>query len=215
MHGSEALVLASVRGDRAAPAPSLKEARHMALFGQQSRKDEPAPKSEPFPKPETRVEPPPPAPVIPPAPAVTATTRRVEEAPMSMTHAQGFRVDPLRGPDDRGEDRGQRQHPRRRPLQGDRQRQGRADDRARCIHRRRGQGRHRAGRRRGARPPHRELAGGVQGVRHADRRPQGREPDGGGRIEDARQSRVRLEGRGGRSPPPARAEDVLRTRSRR
>ena len=57
----------------------------MALFGQQSRKDEPAPKSEPLPKPETRVEPPPPAPVIPPAPAVTATTRRVEEAPMSMT----------------------------------------------------------------------------------------------------------------------------------
>lgn len=60
----------------------------MALFGQQSRKDEPAPKSEPFPKPETRVEPLS-APVIPPAPAVTATTRRVEEAPMSMTTPKG------------------------------------------------------------------------------------------------------------------------------
>ena len=35
----------------------------MALFGQQSRKDDPVPKSEPFPKPEPRVEPPP-APVI-------------------------------------------------------------------------------------------------------------------------------------------------------
>jgi cytoskeletal protein CcmA (bactofilin family) len=60
----------------------------MALFGQQSRKDEALSKSEPFPKPEPRVEPPP-APVIPPAPAVTATTRRVEEAPMSMTTPKG------------------------------------------------------------------------------------------------------------------------------
>jgi cytoskeletal protein CcmA (bactofilin family) len=54
----------------------------MALFGQQPRKDEPAPKSEPHPKPEPRVEPPP-APVIPTAPPVTVTTRRVEEAPMT------------------------------------------------------------------------------------------------------------------------------------
>jgi cytoskeletal protein CcmA (bactofilin family) len=61
----------------------------MALFGQQSRKDDPVPKSEPFPKPEPRVEPPP-APVIPPAPPVTTTTpRRVEEAPMSMTTPKG------------------------------------------------------------------------------------------------------------------------------
>lgn len=60
----------------------------MALFGQQSRKDEPVSRSEPFPKPEPRVEPPP-APVIPPASAVTATTRRVEEAPMSMTTPKG------------------------------------------------------------------------------------------------------------------------------
>jgi len=62
----------------------------MALFGQQSRKDDPVQKSEPLPKPEPRVEPPPPAPVIPPAPPVTATTpRRVEEAPMSMTTPKG------------------------------------------------------------------------------------------------------------------------------
>ena len=61
----------------------------MALFGQQSRKDEPVPKSEPLPKPEPKIEPPP-APVVPPpAPPVTATTRRVEEAPMSMTTPKG------------------------------------------------------------------------------------------------------------------------------
>ena len=60
----------------------------MALFGQQSRKDEPAPKTEPLPKPEPRIQPPP-APVIPPAPAVTATTRRIEEAPISMTTSKG------------------------------------------------------------------------------------------------------------------------------
>src|SRR5262245_40709887 len=61
----------------------------MALFGQQPRKEEPAPKSEPPPRPPTRIEPPPPAPVIPPAAPVTATTRRAEEAPMSMTHPKG------------------------------------------------------------------------------------------------------------------------------
>jgi cytoskeletal protein CcmA (bactofilin family) len=56
----------------------------MALFGQQPRKDEPVP------KPELRVEPPP-APVSapPPPPPAPATTRRVEEAPMSMTTPKG------------------------------------------------------------------------------------------------------------------------------
>ena len=55
----------------------------MALFGQQ-RKDEPAPKTEP----ESKFEPPL-APVTQPAPPVTATTRRVEEAPISMTTPKG------------------------------------------------------------------------------------------------------------------------------
>ena len=63
----------------------------MALFGQQPRKDEPASKPEP------RVEPPPPPPAAAPhppsashlPPTVPATTRRVEEAPMSMTTPKG------------------------------------------------------------------------------------------------------------------------------
>ena len=62
----------------------------MALFGQQSRKDEPVPKSEPLSRPDHHRIEPPPAPVIPPAPPVTATTRRVEEAPtMSMSTPKG------------------------------------------------------------------------------------------------------------------------------
>jgi cytoskeletal protein CcmA (bactofilin family) len=69
------------------PGAQPKEARHMALFGQQ-RKDEPAPKTEPLPKPESRFEPPL-APVTQPDPPVTATTRRVEEAPISMTTPKG------------------------------------------------------------------------------------------------------------------------------
>jgi cytoskeletal protein CcmA (bactofilin family) len=54
----------------------------MALFGQQSRKDEPIAKAEP------RFEPPPPAPVTPPSP-VAVSPRRAEEAPMSTTTPKG------------------------------------------------------------------------------------------------------------------------------
>jgi cytoskeletal protein CcmA (bactofilin family) len=63
----------------------------MALFGQQPRKDEPVSRPEPVHKPpETRIEPPHSAPVMPPASPVTATTtRRVEEAPMSITAPKG------------------------------------------------------------------------------------------------------------------------------
>jgi cytoskeletal protein CcmA (bactofilin family) len=54
----------------------------MALFGQQPRKDEPVGKPEP------RLEPSA-APVTPPVAPATATTRRVEEAPMSTTTPKG------------------------------------------------------------------------------------------------------------------------------
>jgi cytoskeletal protein CcmA (bactofilin family) len=64
----------------------------MALFGQQSRKDEPIPKPEPrVESPPTPVAAPHPAPPsIPhPPPPAPVTTRRVEEAPMSMTTPRG------------------------------------------------------------------------------------------------------------------------------
>lgn len=55
----------------------------MALFGQQPRRDEPVPKPEP------RLEPLS-APVMPPVtPPAPASTRRVEEAPMSTTSPKG------------------------------------------------------------------------------------------------------------------------------
>lgn len=54
----------------------------MALFGQQPRKEEPAPKPEP------RVEPSPRAPYAAPA-ASPGPTRRAEDTPMSMTNPKG------------------------------------------------------------------------------------------------------------------------------
>jgi cytoskeletal protein CcmA (bactofilin family) len=59
----------------------------MALFGQQSRRDDPQPrKDEPIAKPEPKFEPPPPVTTPPPVPVIT---RRAEEAPMSMTTPKG------------------------------------------------------------------------------------------------------------------------------
>ena len=178
----------------------------MALFGQQPRKDEPVPNPSPESsrrrrrsglriRPHTRS--PPPAPM---------TTRRVEEAPMSMTTPRGSESILSAGLTIEGKIEGNGNIRVAGRFKGNVNVKGEltiepgasidGEVKADTV----------SGRGRGPRAPDRELARGVQGVRHAHRRPEGGEPDGGGRLQDARQGRVRLEGRGSRSPLASRAE---------
>ena len=141
----------------------------MALFGQQSRKDEPVPKSEPIPKPEPRVEPPP-APVIPPAPPVTATTTPTRRGGADVDdHAQGFRIDPLRGPHDRGKIEGNGNIRVAGRFKGNVNVKGELTIEPGASIDGEVKADTRSGGRRGPRAPDRELAGRVQGVGHAHR----------------------------------------------
>ena len=77
----------------------VKEMRTMALFGQQTRKDDGFPRTEDRVEPQVEV-----APYLAPVPHVPA--RSMEDTRPTMTnHAQELRVDSRRGPHDRGEDR--------------------------------------------------------------------------------------------------------------